>query len=308
MGGDESADQSGSDSPDGSTDGLAVAFVPGVTLTKWTRIWNERRADVPLTVTQVAESEQVAALRDGRAQLAFVRLPIDTEGLNVIPLYREVAVAVAAKDHAIAALDSLVLADLEGEKLFSKSSAPVMLDQLRQSAGAAPAKPTLWRNPLDAESVGSGDAARDTANVSAADIGAGDFDLVAAGVGILIVPHSIARLQSRKDLVSRPVTDVEPTQIAVAWCADQRSDLVASRIEEFIGIVRGRTARSSRSASGARPEAKAGSESGIKTGARSAARSGSASVDKSKRPSSARGASFAQQRKNAAAHRKRRPR
>ena len=107
-----------------SVDHLAIAFVPGVTLTKWTRTWEERRPDVPLTVAEVAESEQVAALHDGSADLAFVRLPIDADGLNVIPLYREVAVAVAAKDHAIAAADSLVLADLEGESMRSGAAAP----------------------------------------------------------------------------------------------------------------------------------------------------------------------------------------
>ena len=230
-----------------SVDHLAIAFVPGVTLTKWTRTWEERRPDVPLTVAEVAESEQVAALHDGSADLAFVRLPIDADGLNVIPLYREVAVAVAAKDHAIAAADSLVLADLEGESMHS----------------------------------GAG-------------FGRTDFDLVAAGVGIQIVPHSIARLHSRKDLVARPVTDADETQIALAWRAVAGSELLASRIEEFIGIVRGRTARSSRSTAldEATPEAPAKP---------SAAK---ASQPKAKRTTPSRGGNFAQRRKNAAARKK----
>ena len=60
---------------DGVDAGLTVAFVPGVTLTKWTRAWAERRPDVPLTVTETSEAEQVRVLRDGRAELSFVRLP-----------------------------------------------------------------------------------------------------------------------------------------------------------------------------------------------------------------------------------------
>lgn len=232
---------------DDSDDRLTVAFVPGVTLTKWTRAWAERRPDVPLTVTETSEAEQVAVLRDGRAQLGFVRLPVDADGLHVIPLYSEVAVAVAAKDHAIAAADSLTLADLEGETVRTGS-----------------------------------------------DFGPDDFDLVAAGVGILVVPHSIARLQSRKDLVSRPVTDAAETRIAVAWRADPGSELLASRIEEFIGIVRGRTARSSRSAPAESPQAPAKLRQG-------------ANQSKAKRPAQSRGAAFAQQRKNAAARKKHRP-
>jgi DNA-binding transcriptional LysR family regulator len=239
-------------------DHLAIAFVPGVTLTKWTRAWKERRADVPLTVTEIGGGELAAGLHDGSIHLGFVRLPIDADALNVIPLYREVAVAVAAKDHTIAALDSLVLADLEGESVKTGSN-----------------------------------------------FGRADFDLVAAGVGILIVPHSIARLQSRKDLVSRPVTDAAETQIAVAWRADPQSDLLASRIEEFIGIVRGRTARSSRSTAvdGAAPASAA-----TKPGAKQAGAAKSGAKQGAKRPTPARGASFAQQRKNAAARKKHRGR
>ncbi|MEO7123561.1 MAG: LysR family substrate-binding domain-containing protein [Lacisediminihabitans sp.] len=248
-------------------DSLTITFVPGVTLTKWTRAWAERNTDVPLTVAEVSESEQAAALHDGTAQLAFVRLPLDDDGLNVIPLYREVAVAFASKDHAIAAADSLTLADLQGESVRTGSS-----------------------------------------------FGRADFDLIAAGVGILIVPHSIARRQNRKDLVARPVTDAAETQIAVAWRAGEQSDLVASRIEEFIGIVRGRTARSSRSQAvdeAPPPKRTAAAKAAAKAAAAAKAgtKSGSASGGgQSKRPTPARGASFAQQRKNDAARKKHRGR
>ena len=50
-----------------------------------------------------------------------------------------------------------------------------------------------------------------------------------------------ARLYNRKDVVYRTVTDQPETQIGIAWLAD-RTD---TAIEEFIGIVRGRTARTS---------------------------------------------------------------
>lgn len=68
------------------------------------------------------------------------------------------------------------------------------------------------------------------------------FDRVAWGAGLLRVPHSIARSHSRRDLIYRTITDAEPTTIAVAWLVDNDNGL----IEEFIGIVRGRTVNSSR--------------------------------------------------------------
>ncbi|HBX79879.1 MAG: LysR substrate-binding domain-containing protein [Propionibacteriaceae bacterium] len=69
-------------------------------------------------------------------------------------------------------------------------------------------------------------------------------DLVALGEAVLHVPMSIARTQSRRDLVYRPITDAPSTTIAIAWRQDDGNEL----IEEFIGVVRGRTANSSRTA------------------------------------------------------------
>ncbi|CAM5714432.1 hypothetical protein SBADM41S_10288 [Streptomyces badius] len=64
------------------------------------------------------------------------------------------------------------------------------------------------------------------------------IELVAAGVGVLLVPQSLARLHHRKDLTYRPVPETPESRVALSWPqADEAPDLV----EEFIGIVRGRT-------------------------------------------------------------------
>ena len=69
------------------------------------------------------------------------------------------------------------------------------------------------------------------------------IDLVAGGAGVLLVPQSIARSHSRRDLVHRPISDGTPTQVGLAWLSSNPSEL----IEDFIGVVRGRTVNSSRS-------------------------------------------------------------
>lgn len=73
---------------------------------------------------------------------------------------------------------------------------------------------------------------------------AGTVELVAAGLGIAIMPQSIARALSRKDVFSRIITDAQETQMALIWLDGNTDPL----IQEFIGIVRGRTANSSRGA------------------------------------------------------------
>ncbi|SOC87639.1 Transcriptional regulator [Curtobacterium sp. 314Chir4.1] len=68
------------------------------------------------------------------------------------------------------------------------------------------------------------------------------LDLVQANVGVVVLPQSLFRAASRKDLVARPLVDAPGTRIALVWRDEDASDTT----EEFIGVVRGRTANSSR--------------------------------------------------------------
>lgn len=64
-----------------------------------------------------------------------------------------------------------------------------------------------------------------------------------ASLGLEVVPQSVARANSRRDLVALPVPDAPDTGIGLAWLPSAQHPL----IEVFVGIVRGRTANSSRS-------------------------------------------------------------
>lgn len=198
---------------------FSIGFVAGVTPTKWTRIWAERFPDTPLEVFRTEPGEQVEVLRDERADVSFVRLPIDSDGLSVIGLYDEIPVVVAAKDHAIAAAETVAIADLADEHLLQNP------DELPEWRDIAVEVAEGTRRPLP--------TMRDLDEA---------MEQVAAGVGILILPHSLARLHSRKDVISRPVDGVADTHIALAWPTSKTTD----EVQEFIGIVRGRSAASSR--------------------------------------------------------------
>lgn len=169
-----------------------VAIVAGVNPGKWTKAWTERRRE-PIDVTPIEAEAQRAVLVDGDADVAFVRLPLNRDGLTVIRLYEEVPFVVAAAEHPLSLYDTVTLADLDGEVVRTEAIADAI-------------------------------------------------DLVVAGVGILLVPQSIARIYTRRDLVMREVTDAPVTEIALAWPADRTT----TDVDEFVGIVRGRTAASSR--------------------------------------------------------------
>jgi DNA-binding transcriptional LysR family regulator len=195
-----------------------VAFVPGVTPDKWARVWAERLPRSPLELRPVEEDEQTAVLHDGRADMCFVRLPVDRDGLHVIPLYEELPVVVVAKGHFVEAADEVTLADLADEHLV-------------QDPDTVPG----WRDVATEIHDGS---RVDVPPITTRQA----VETVAAGVGIVILPMSVARLHHRKDVVHRPVTDLPPIPVGLAWPVDSQDD----RTETFIGIVRGRTAHSSR--------------------------------------------------------------
>lgn len=72
--------------------------------------------------------------------------------------------------------------------------------------------------------------------------GSDAVELVAASVGVAVMPQSVARAASRKDVVARPLHGAPDSGISLVWPEAGAHPLV----EEFIGIVRGRTANSSR--------------------------------------------------------------
>ena len=196
------------------TDGeFRLAYVPGVTPGKWAGVWAERVREVPLRLLQMPAAEVVPLLRNGDVDAAFLRLPVDREGLHVIPLYLETTVVVVPKDHVVAAVEEVELADLADEDVFEPLDDVLPWDE-------RPGQPAFTRP----EST------------------AGAIELVASGAGVLLLPQSLARLHHRKDLTYRTVTDAPQSQIGLAWLDAETTDLM----EELIGIVRGRTPNSSR--------------------------------------------------------------
>ncbi|MFJ1826319.1 LysR substrate-binding domain-containing protein [Streptomyces sp. NPDC088178] len=195
------------------TPSFRLAYVPGVTPTKWVRIWNERLPDVPLTLVGVSAAEASDVLRDRGADAGLVRLPIDRTGLSAIPLYAETTVVVIPKDHVIAAVDEISAGDLADDIVLHPLDDTLEWEH-------RPGRPAIERPATTTDAIA----------------------LVAAGVGVLVVPQSLARLHHRKDLTYRPVSDAPESRVALSWPENETTDLV----EDFIGIVRGRTVNSSR--------------------------------------------------------------
>ena len=217
---------------------LTLGYVPGATPAKWAQIWAQRYPDVPLNLRAIAPADAADDVRDGSVDIALLRLPADTAALAVIPLYEETTVAVVPADHLLCAAEELTSADLYGE-------------------------PTLL--PLD-DVVGWQDAPG-TPIEHRPETTSAAIELVAVGLGALIVPQSLARLHHRRDLTYRRIVDAPTCAVALAFPGGPQSPL----IEAFIGIVRGRTTGSSRGQSEPAPKRTAREKAFAKQAARAAA-------------------------------------
>jgi DNA-binding transcriptional LysR family regulator len=189
---------------------LRLGYVSGATPDKWARAWRGRRPE-PLELVALTEADQEARLRAGEVDMALVRLPIDRSDLHCIPLYDELPVAVVGREHFVAAAEGEIrLDDLADEQLV-----------LPHRSGWTPEADQLDWPPMSEQDA---------------------VETVAAGTGVVLLPMSLARLHHRRDVVHRVVTDLASTTIGLAWLVDRDAD----DTQAFVGIVRGRTANSSR--------------------------------------------------------------
>jgi DNA-binding transcriptional LysR family regulator len=195
-----------------------VGFVAGVTPDKWARLWADRMPRRPLDLVPVPEQDPIPLLHSGELAMCFVRLPVDREGLHLIPLYDEKPVVVVSAEHPVAAYDVIDVVDLADEHLLQDP------DEVPSWRAVASEVADGSRHPVPPMTLRQA------------------VESVAADAGILVVPMSVARLHHRKDVRQVPVTGVPTTQVGLAWPVDTDDD----RVETFIGVVRGRTANSSR--------------------------------------------------------------
>lgn len=221
---------------------LRVGYVPGVMPGKWFARWHERfDALAPLLEIPLAEAQGLKALTtyapaaeaEGRteeplAHMVMLRQEHESEALNkdkyhCIPLYREKMVVVLPKDHLLTLLEEVPLEELAEEFLLQEpETVPQWAEVSESYRQANPQKLPMMRHTQDA------------------------IELVAAGLGLLIVPMSVARYYHRKDLTYRPVLGVDDSPVALVWERKTYDESFEETIQDFIGICRGRTESSDR--------------------------------------------------------------
>lgn len=188
---------------------FTVGFMPGLTVTEPVRDLAARHPEVDVLVLRTTWLDQVDVLLDGRVDVGYVRMPIDTGGLQTEYLFSEPRLAVVPIGHRLADRVEVFLAELVGETMLQHPSAvPEWEAILAEAAGRAP-----------------GFAGMDFHSVEE------KLEAVAAGRGISVVPESTARYYNRSDITYLPLADIPYNEIRLAWAANRQSPLIDQFVE-----------------------------------------------------------------------------
>ncbi|MEV5510821.1 LysR family transcriptional regulator [Streptomyces orinoci] len=97
---------------------LAIAFSPGLYVADAIREFTSRHADVEIDLIPTRWWEPDRPLRDGRAQIAYLRRQFDESGLHIVPIGQDPRFACMPAAHPLAARQELSMADLDGERML----------------------------------------------------------------------------------------------------------------------------------------------------------------------------------------------
>lgn len=222
---------------------MRLGFARGTAPSKWAERWHQATGSpLELVPIEVAFGRGTAGDPGAPHQVdAMIERTMPDErpigardpepDRHAIALYRERIALVVAKDHELAEQGRISLEDLSLVRLF---------DHAHHSPEWPAAEP--WDDP-----------SWKPADVRAA------LDLVATGAGAILMPQPLARhLSTKREHVVLPIgADADPetaeqlpgTIVWATWSLDRD----ASDVQQLAGIMRGRTARSSRGTTDAEP-------------------------------------------------------
>ncbi|MFG1809692.1 LysR family transcriptional regulator [Streptomyces sp. NPDC049040] len=203
---------------------FTVAFMPGITVTGPVQALLTRHPGLDVRVLRTGWQDQAEVVLDGRADAAFVRMPVDRHGLRLLPLFTEPRVAVLPTVHRLAGKAALRIADLAGDTLLQDPDAVPEWRDLPERRD--PAAAGLPAGPPE----GGGAGRPQPAPVSVEE----KLEYVAALRGVVVLPLSAAEYYTRPDVCHVPVGDIAPNQVCLAWDASRRAALT----EEFAELAR----------------------------------------------------------------------
>jgi DNA-binding transcriptional LysR family regulator len=179
--------------------------------------FGRRRPGWRVDMRQASWRDPTAGLADGHVDVALLRSPFPgEERLRVVVLFTEPRWVALPAGHPLAVRDRIAFRELWDEPFV-----------------AAPPETGRWRDYWLAVDEREGNPPRIGAVTEHPD----DWlNAIANGYGVALAPESSARFYSRPGVVYRPVTEVGPSQVGVAWAPAADGDPV---VQDFVRCCTG---------------------------------------------------------------------
>jgi DNA-binding transcriptional LysR family regulator len=179
------------------------------------RAFAQKHPKVRIVLRNMSSQDQTQAISEGRLHVGFVALPIDDASLATETVIRQPIMIALPLDHPLAKRHRVPLEALSGEPqiMFARSNGPRFFDAVLAACR---------------EAGFSMNIAHEVDNLYTA------CALVAAGLGVCLVPAGVQDSHSTSSMVLRPVTPALPhidMQIALAYKPNSTSELVPLFVE-----------------------------------------------------------------------------
>ncbi len=213
----DQAIQSGLQASRGEVGQLAIGFVSSASYSVLPPILREFRQSFPnvdLSLRELTTDQQVKWLREKRLDVGFLRPPVEDDSLTLTTVLQEPLVVALAEAHPFAADETVSLRSLQSEPfiLFPRPLAPGLYDQIISFCQQANFSPKVAQQAIQMQTI---------------------ISLVAADIGIALVPLSIQNLQ-RTGVVYRALAEPTPqVAIAIGW----RTDTQTPTLQRFLATV-----------------------------------------------------------------------
>ncbi|PWK83639.1 LysR family transcriptional regulator [Lentzea atacamensis] len=177
-------------------------------------VFKERFPGVTVEPKRFDWGGEPQALRDGLADVAFVWLPANLRKLHSVVVATEPRWVAVRKTHPLAEKEEVGIGDLRDEPLMWTKLAPrEWVDWWAVNPRPDGSAPVWGPENENVEEM---------------------LEHVATTSGVCIGPESMKSFYVHPDLIWRPIVDVEPLRIALAWPEQPANPLV----REFVGVVR----------------------------------------------------------------------
>lgn len=201
----------------GSIDIGAVTPVLDTFLPELIHKFTAKHQGVRVSLHEKRSSEQIAAVRAGLLDLGFIRLfEQDLSDLETLLVRRESYVLALPKSHVLAKRKTIPLEALRDAPLIMapRQARPALHDRLVSCFQDAGFSPTIVQEAPSKRT---------------------EVSLVAAGIGVALIPQSYSQLYHRDGVVYRPIKGTLPTiEIVAIW----KTDAANSAVQKFLDVVR----------------------------------------------------------------------